>query len=100
MHDVELNNLQIPSNIVAQVEQKLVQQTTWSLHGIVLEKIVEITASNQDLERLRELSRELYLSDQELDYLHRTNDFKNRLNTEIAQQTLNEAQVIWIYTKD
>lgn len=92
MHDVELNNLQIPSNIVAQVEQKLVQQTTWSLHGIVLEKIVEITASNQDLERLRELSRELYLSDQELDYLHRTNDFKNRLNTEIAQQTLNEAQ--------
>ena len=38
------------------------------------------------------MSRELYLSDQELDYLHRTNDFKNRLNTEIAQQTLNEAQ--------
>ena len=37
------------------------------------------------------LSRELYLSDKELDYLRRTNDFKNRMADTVNEQRLHEA---------
>lgn len=62
------------------------------LHGLVLERVAEVVASNEDLERLRDLSRELYLSEQELDYLHRTNDFRNRLSAATNAQAVTEAQ--------
>ena len=54
-------------------------------------RIVEISAENKDLERMAALSRELYLSEQELDYLRRTNDFKNRLADANNSQRLHEA---------
>lgn len=62
------------------------------LHGLVLESIAEVAVSNEDLERLRALSRELYLSEQELDYLHRTNDFRNRLTATANAQAVAEAR--------
>ena len=54
-------------------------------------RIVEISATSEDLERFRVLSRELYLSDKELDYLRRTNDFKNRMADTVNSQRLHEA---------
>lgn len=61
-------------------------------HGIRLQRIVSITSSNADLERFFQLGHELYVSEQELDYLHRTNEFKNRLATAVNQQLLQEAR--------
>ncbi len=63
-----------------------------NFHGISLKNIVEISADNEDLERMRALARELYLSEQELEQLQRTNDFKNRLNSVTAQQQIHEAR--------
>lgn len=40
----------------------------------------------------RSLSRELYLSEQELDYLRRTNDFRNRLAAETNSQAIADAR--------
>ena len=59
--------------------------------GLSLVRIVEISAANEDLSRFATLSRELYLSEQELDYLRRTNDFKNRLADVNHAQQLHEA---------
>ena len=47
--------------------------------GLEIVRIVEISADNEDIQRFNNLSHEMYLSEQELDYLRRTNDFKNRL---------------------
>lgn len=49
------------------------------LHGIQIVNIVDITCSNNDFERFRHLAKELYCSEKELDFLKRTNEFKNRL---------------------
>ena len=60
-------------------------------YGVSIERVVEIVSNQQDLERFRELSKELYLSEKELDYLIRTNDFRNRLSTQENLQTIHEA---------
>lgn len=62
------------------------------LHGLAIENVAEVVVSNEDIERLRALSRELYLSEQELDYLHRTNDFRNRLTATSNAQAVTEAR--------
>ena len=59
--------------------------------GLSVVRIVEISAVNEDLNRFAGLSRELYLSEKELDYLRRTNDFKNRLADVNNAQQLHEA---------
>lgn len=87
--DVEMTGTRVSQEICAQIEMRL---KSMDFHGIRLKNIVEISADNKDLERMNALVKELYLSEQELDYLRRTNDFKNRLNTVIAQQQITEAQ--------
>ncbi len=89
LHDVELKDTRLPENLNDKIAARL---QNMDFHGVALKNIVEVTTDNQDLERMRALARELYLSEQELDYLHRTNDFKNRLNTVVGEQAITEAQ--------
>lgn len=76
LRDVELKDNRIPEDVYSLVNTRL---KAINLHGLMLNNIIEITVDNEDMERMRGLAKELYLSEQELDYLHRTNDFKNRL---------------------
>lgn len=62
------------------------------LYGISLQRVLKITCSNEDIERFRQLSHDLYVSEEELNYLNRTNEFKNRLATAANQQLLQEAR--------
>lgn len=50
--------------------------------GIELVRVAEISCSNEAISRFRSLSQELYCNEKELDFLHRTNEFKNRLARE------------------
>ena len=86
--DVELKDTRVAQENIHCIEEQL---SRINFHGISLESIVEISADNEDLERMHQLARELYLSEQELEQLQRTNDFKNRLNTVENQQLLAEA---------
>lgn len=63
-----------------------------NFYGISLQNIQKITCNNDDLERFRWLSHDLYISEEELNYLHKTNEFRNRLVTETNQQRLHEAR--------
>ena len=53
--------------------------------------LYQLKLFTEDIERFRALSRELYLSESELDYLIRTNEFKNRLSDAQNAQLLGEA---------
>lgn len=64
----------------------------FDFHGIALVTVMYVTLEDSDFERLTTLSRELYLSEKELEHLQRTNEFKNRLAAAINQQTLQEAR--------
>ena len=63
-----------------------------ALFGLSVVRIVEISADNADIERFNALGREMYLSEKELDYLKRTNDFKNRLADVENSQRIHEAR--------
>jgi len=91
MQDREVEGTSIPADVVEQIAAKIVASGD-RFYGLVLERVAEVAASNEDLERLRGLSRELYLSEQELDFLRRTNDFRNRLATETNGQAIADAR--------
>ena len=90
MQEREINSTTIPAEIVDAIAARIV--SSHELYGLSFDQIAEVAASNEDLERFRALSRELYLSEQELDYLHRTNEFRNRLTAATNAQTVAEAR--------
>lgn len=90
MQDKEVEGTTIPAGVVEAISARIASSK--ELYGITLEHVAEVVAANEDLERLRELGRELYLSEQELDYLHRTNEFRNRLTAATNAQTVAEAR--------
>ena len=87
----EIEGTTLPQNIVAEIEANIKAQSV-NFYGLALDKIAEIVMSSEELERFRQLSRELYLSEQELEYLRRTNDFRNRLSLETNNQQIAEAR--------
>lgn len=91
MQDREVEGTSIPADVVELITAKIVAAGD-QFYGLTLERVAEVAASNEDLERLRSLSRELYLSEQELDFLRRTNDFRNRLATETNGQAIADAR--------
>lgn len=90
MYDVEQIESRFPQEILERIKAKIISSSNEFMYGISLEKLVEIVSDNADIERFRELSRELYLSEKELDYLNRTNDFKNRLASVTADQEVHD----------
>lgn len=60
--------------------------------GVGLVRIAEISCRNEDFDRFRELSRNLWCSEKELDFLHRTNEFQNRLARESNKRILSDAK--------
>lgn len=58
------------------------------LPGLNIINVLEITTDNEDLERFRAVERDLYTAERELDYLRRTNEFKNRLAEVQYQQVI------------
>jgi len=92
MHDVEIKDGKLPEDILQLIQSKIVQAASELFYGLKMEKIVEISSNNEDLERFRAISRELYLSEKELDYLVRTNEFSNRLTLTQNSQTLTVAR--------
>ena len=91
LYDTELSTNRIPAELHTMLKDRINAVAQEAFFGISVVRIVEISAESQDLERFTKLSQELYLSEKELDYLHRTNDFKNRLADAVNAQQLHEA---------
>ena len=89
--DVDLEANRVPKELCDVIKARLNEVAVEAFFGLSIVRIVEITADNKDLERLAALSRELYLSEKELDYLRRFNDFKNRLADTNNAQLIHEA---------
>lgn len=82
----------IPEDYKRKLKDALNAAAEAHFFGLSIVRIVEITAANEDFARFSELSKEMYLSEKELDYLRRTNDFKNRLAETTNAQHLHEAR--------
>lgn len=87
--DYEASGLPEPvrNNLKVRIQQTINEQ----LFGIQCERVLQITDSSADFERFRAVERELYCSEQELGYLQRTGEFRNRLATETNKQEIDRA---------
>lgn len=90
--DASWEGEKVPDELRRQLKDELNEDATRTYFGLRIARIVEITAVSKDLDRFRQLSSEMYLSERELDYLRRTNDFKNRLAEVQNAQQLHEAR--------
>lgn len=87
--DYEASGLPEPvqNNLKVRIQQTINEQ----LFGIQCERVLQITDSSADFERFRAVERELYCSEQELGFLQRTGEFRNRLATETNKQKIDRA---------
>lgn len=92
LEDTEWDGTKIPDDLRRSLKDELNKDAVNQYFGLNIARVVEITAVSEDLERFRQLSTEMYLSEQELDYLKRTNDFKNRLAEVQNAQQIHEAR--------
>ena len=87
--DYEASGLPEPvqNNLKVRIQQTINEQ----LFGILCERVLQITDSSADFERFRAVERELYCSEQELGFLQRTGEFRNRLAAETNKQEIDKA---------
>ena len=82
----------LPIEVIDSLKTQIQEIINSQLHGIECAQILQITDSNADFERFRSVERELYCTERELDYLHRTGEFRNRLAIETNEQEIQEAK--------
>lgn len=92
LYDVELNSNRIPQELHSMLKDRLNAVAAESFFGLSVVRIVEVSAESEDLARFAKLAQDMYLSEKELDYLQRTNDFKNRLTDVVNAQEIYEVQ--------
>ena len=82
----------LPQDLMASISYDLITQSKELLHGIGISNVLDITTENEAFERFRAIEEKLFCTDKEIDYLTRTNEFKNRLQSVENQQKVTEAK--------
>lgn len=77
---------------VNQLKVQIMQLIAQQLRGIECVQVMQITDSNADFERFRQVERQLFNTEKELEYLQRTGEFRNRLENETNSQQIQQAQ--------
>ena len=78
--------------LYGEVLQKLQDIMAQVYPFVTVTDVLDMSASREDLDKIRKLKEELYVSELELEQLTKRNDFLNRLKDETNAQTLHEAQ--------
>ena len=76
------------NSLKAQIQQTVNQQ----VFGIECTQVLNITDNNKDFERFRQVECQLYNTEKELDFMHRTGEFRNRMEVEANAQQISSAQ--------
>lgn len=82
----------LPQDMMSSISYDLMTQSRELLHGIAISNVLDITTANEAFERFRAIEEKLFCTDKEIDYLTRTNEFKNRLQSVENQQKVTEAR--------
>ncbi len=81
----------LPEPIVNNLKNRILQTINGQMFGIQCTQVLQITDRSADFERFRQVERELFCSEKELEYLQRTGEFRNRLASETNKQTIDKA---------
>lgn len=80
----------LPEPIVNNLKNRILQTINGQVFGIQCTQVLQITDRSADFERFRQVERELFCSEKELEYLQRTGEFRNRLASETNKQTIDK----------
>lgn len=82
----------LPEELVGVIKNQIQKTVNERVFGIEVVQVLDITDQSADFERFRSVEHELFASEQELGYLQRTGEFRNRLAEETNNQTIQEAK--------
>lgn len=78
--------------IIAALKAQILQTINQQVYGVECTQVLNITDNNQDFERFRQVERQLYNTEKELDFMHRTGEFRNRMEVEANSQQIDSAK--------
>ena len=81
----------LPEPIVNNLKNRIKSACNEQLYGIEITKVLDITDESEDFNRFRSAEHDLFVNEKELDYLTRTNEFRNRIEQEKNKQEANQA---------
>ncbi len=81
----------LPQDVVDSLKAQIQQTVNQQVYGIECTQVLNITDNNQDFERFRQVERQLYNTERELDFMHRTGEFRNRMEVEANSQQIASA---------
>lgn len=81
-----------PQDVIDSLKAQILQTVNQQVFGIECTQVLNITDNNQDFERFRQVGRQLYNTEKELDFMHRTGEFRNRMEVEANAQQISSAQ--------
>ncbi len=82
----------LPEELVNVIKNQIVKTANERIYGLEVVKVLDITDQSADFDRFRAVEHELFASEQELGFLQRTGEFRNRLAEETNRQTVDEAK--------
>ncbi len=82
----------LPEELMEMIKGQIKKTVNERIHGMEVVQVLDITDRNADFDRFRAVERELFASEQELGFLQRTGEFRNRLAAETNNQEINGAR--------
>lgn len=82
----------LPEELIEVIKNQIVKTVNERIYGLEVVKVLDITDQSADFDRFRSVEHELFASEQELGFLQRTGEFRNRLAEETNRQTVDEAK--------
>lgn len=91
LRNVDYQREGLAPETVEMLKEQIKSIINQQLFGIECAQVLQITDRNEDFDRFRNVEKELYCTEKELDYLQRTGEFRNRLAIETNKQTIQQA---------
>lgn len=82
----------LAEEVVEMLKGQIQKTVNERVFGMEVVSVLDITDSSDDFDRFRSVEHELFASEQELGYLQRTGEFRNRLAEETNAQAVQEAR--------
>ncbi len=92
LRNTEYSQIGLDASVVDALKAQILQTVNTQAFGLECVTVLNITDNNADFERFRQVERELYNTERELDFMHRTGEFRNRMEEEANAQQIASAQ--------
>lgn len=92
LQQYNVQSVVLPDELINSMRVSIKHTIEGIVYGFEVIRVIDITTNSQDFNRFREVEKRLYCSEKELDFLKRTNDFRNRLASEENDQLVRESR--------